>query len=402
MINIPDFLIAQQAVWVKRTHISTRDCWRYDLMAAGGGNCLTISTAEINQLTNPILKNIVSSFDIFRKAFYSLNDNYKDSLLLNNPLIHRGQRDKGLLTLNFFSQVPPIQRSSLAKLKFSDVYSDGGMRLLTDINHNLPFNLNLVTYLRLGEACTNFISRLHNDRASDGTNISIERFLLRFKSGSKPFRNVLVSARKCKPVAELTNVKSFLRLTGLGNPHTNHLKNAQGFWAYGFIPNTLREFVFKFNNNILGLNTRVSHFVADHSRACTFCTLRRVPQPPDENFTHLFFYCETTDGYLRFFENLIFQEKIQATENERKLLWFLGVVDPDITNKNTFLGTCIWIVLFLIWDAKLKKRLPNNVAVKQEFLYLLNSIFETSPLVRNDRTNFNSIFCRNWDRIRRG
>jgi exonuclease III len=402
MINIPDFLTAQQAIWVKHTHISTRDCWRYDLMAVGGGNCLTISAAEINQYTNPILKNIATSFDLFRKSFYSLNDNYKDMYLLNNPLIHRGQRDRGLLTVNFFTQVPPIPRSSLAKLKFSDVYREGGMRMLAEINQNLDFNLNLVTYLRLGESCTNFITRLHAGRASDGTNLNIERFLLRFKSGSKQVRNVLALAKKHKTLPELTHMKSFLRLTGLGNPDTKHLSNAQGFWSFGFIPNTIRDFIFKFNNNILGLNTRVSHFVAAHARSCCFCVLRKVHNPPDETFSHLFFDCETTNRYLRFFENLIFREKVNVTVNERKLLWFLGVVDATNTSLNTFLGICIWLVRYLVWDAKLKKKLPNNVALKQEFFYHINNIFEASPIIRHDRTKYDSYFCRNWDQIRRG
>ena len=141
--------------------------------------------------------------------------------------------------------------------------------------------------------------------------------------------------------------------------------------------------------------------MAGHSRSCCFCTLRNIRNPPDETFVHLFFDCGTTNMYLRYFENLIFSELANMTEIERKKLWFLGIFDNETTNVNTFLGTCIWIVLFLIWESKLKKKTPNNIALRQEFFYNVNCIFESAPQLRYDKNKSNSNFCRNWDRLRR-
>ena len=58
-------------------------------------------------------------------------------------------------------------------------------------------------------------------------------------------------------------------------------------------------FLFKFFNNILGINTRLSHFVPNHSRGCTFCTLNGTIPIPDETFLHIFFECGTVKEVIK-------------------------------------------------------------------------------------------------------
>jgi hypothetical protein len=191
MISIENFLTAQQAIWVKRANISTRDCWRYDLRLLAKGNCLNICPANLSVERHPILNNIVESFFRFKTAFYSRNDNFKESILLNNPILHRGLRDRGQLNHTFFLQVPAIPDDILAGLKFSDVCSEAGMHSLAEINRTCIPMLNLVSYLRLGEACTNFLNKLGRNRVTDGSALGLGPFLSRFKNGSKPIRNIL-------------------------------------------------------------------------------------------------------------------------------------------------------------------------------------------------------------------
>jgi hypothetical protein len=64
-------------------------------------------------------------------------------------------------------------------------------------------------------------------------------------------------------------------------------------WNKTGLNNRVRTFIFKFYNNLLGLNTRLSHFVIDQSRNCAFCTCTADPVP-DETFLHLFFDCPVT------------------------------------------------------------------------------------------------------------
>ena len=163
----------------------------------------------------------------------------------------------------------------------------------------------------------------------------------------------------------------------MDNPGDSFLKFQQEFWSHHFLPNNLHEFILKFNSNLLGLNTRVANFVANRERGCTFCVLRRVPNPPDETFLHLFLNCPQTNSYLRYFETLHFREKIVDTTLVRKKLWFYGIFDPECTKNNLFLGSCIWVVKNLIWVAKLSKKMPTNIAMRDEFFYTIGGIFDT-------------------------
>jgi len=59
----------------------------------------------------------------------------------------------------------------------------------------------------------------------------------------------------------------------------------------------MREFEYTFFHNILGINTRVSHFVNNYSRSWTLCVTSRTPVPvSDETFKHLFYDCQIVTG----------------------------------------------------------------------------------------------------------
>ncbi len=68
----------------------------------------------------------------------------------------------------------------------------------------------------------------------------------------------------------------------------------------------MREFIFKFNTNLLPVNTRLSHYVHGISRHCNFCTLLNKIPNNDETFFHLFYECEHTSNLIsRFLSELI-------------------------------------------------------------------------------------------------
>lgn len=62
------------------------------------------------------------------------------------------------------------------------------------------------------------------------------------------------------------------------------------FWTKTYLPNKIRDFVFKLFHNLLGINPRISHFVQGASRNCTFCALTRKPLV-DETMEHLYYNC---------------------------------------------------------------------------------------------------------------
>jgi zinc-binding in reverse transcriptase len=105
------------------------------------------------------------------------------------------------------------------------------------------------------------------------------------------------TASKKSNANKKTTTKTFFRLIGVAPPTEEEIEKKNILWSLSFIPNKIREFIYKFKNNILGLNTRISHFNLNVSRACSFCILRNVlALVPDEKFQHLFFSCPSTSN----------------------------------------------------------------------------------------------------------
>ena len=136
-------------------------------------------------------------------------------------------------------------------------------------------------------------------------------FMSRDKKGSKCFRTILTKNSGTydrKTIKNMPQVKTFLGLTETEteNIEINQIKNMMGSWNYSFLPSKIRTFLFKFYNNILGLNSRVAKFNQNTDPSCTFCSINNLRPAPKESFTHLFYYCETTkkiilEFFTRFF-----------------------------------------------------------------------------------------------------
>ncbi len=102
---------------------------------------------------------------------------------------------------------------------------------------------------------------------------------------------------------------TFQSLTQVSVPNKGILENRISMWNRNGLNNRIRTFIFKFYNNLLGLNTRLSHFVIDQSRQCAFCTGTAVPVP-DETFLHLFFTVLLHEsGTTRFYQNILFYQQ---------------------------------------------------------------------------------------------
>ena len=161
--------------------------------------------------------------------------------------------------------------------------------MLWELNQNLNLNLNLLTYMRLGSACTNFFQSLPRGRTTTGASLNIGNFLLGFKKGSISIRKIFTKRSLIKkPVETRTQSKTFFRLISepVGDPAT--IRRLFSDWGGSFLPNIVREFMIKFSSNILGLNVRLSHFVDNATRNCTFCYLQNRQIFNDETF-YIFF-----------------------------------------------------------------------------------------------------------------
>jgi hypothetical protein len=133
-------------------------------------------------------------------------------------------------------------------------------------------------------------------------------------------------------------------------------------WNNSGLTNRFKTFLFKFFNNLLGINTRISHFVPDATRKCTFCTVNNELNAEDETFLHLFLDCKYTKKWHEFYLNKYLPDVGILTETERKKLWFLGIL-PQTNTCNNFTILSILGFQFRIWESKLCKKTPSGLTL---------------------------------------
>jgi hypothetical protein len=108
LININNFLIGLQSVWVKRAHLSSRDNWRVDLRNITYGNPYILGPQLMPPGSCKLLGNISTSFEKFTKAFYLQERNYVEAYIVNNNAIKRGENTNLLIGEKIFSGNRPI------------------------------------------------------------------------------------------------------------------------------------------------------------------------------------------------------------------------------------------------------------------------------------------------------
>jgi len=196
---------------------------------------------------------------------------------------------------------------------------------------------------------------------------------MRIRRGSRKYRKVI--SGKTPPVIS-TNIQRFSDILDQVINLENSLR-LNSHWGLTFFDNSTRTFLFKLHNNLLGINTRVAHFVRNHPRSCTFCTISRVPDENPETIIHLFFECTHTEnllaGYFGWLFNMPGNRNISAKE-------FFQGFDFECKNKQFVLDICNIIVKKFIWDCKLRFNIPTLANLKHCFMS------EYSKLYRNIRT----------------
>ena len=191
---------------------------------------------------------------------------------------------------------------------------------------------------------------------------------------------------------------TFFRLVDTPIPAEEHfLKNMLGFWGSFFLSNKHREFSFKFYNNTLGLNTRLSHFVANNTHSCTFCVANNLANLQDESFLHLFFDCNYTNSILCKMWDHFVPEITFCNRSELKLFWFCCIAPRENFKNCNFVLTFCSTTMFSIWDHKLHKKKVTWASFKDDFLHSLGSIYNNNLDFRNSVARLNLSICRNWD-----
>jgi hypothetical protein len=295
----------------------------------------------------------------FKKYFYLQPGNFKKSFIFGNPLLVDNRRNRNVLSHDFLSHILHNNNENYSLTVSNFIKNDGTVLEQNELIQLLGHDITRHDYHEFAVAITDSIYLANkNVIGSETISIGLDKFISRFRKGSRPFRRIVSSGRDSKiKCRNQTTTKTFFRLIGMEVPDESILKVMNNQWCYNLLSNKTREFVFKFRNNLLGLNTRVSHFNRDVNRQCTFCTIGLVNpvQAPDEGFLHLFFECPSTREVLERFCNTFLPELFLDTA-EKKKLFFMGM--NPLTNRldNHFLEILSITAMFFLWDCKLQKK----------------------------------------------
>jgi hypothetical protein len=224
---------------------------------------------------------------------------------------------------------------------------------------------------------------------------SIDFFLRNFERGSKPFRRILQHKEiKRWKIENLNTVKTFFEITDMPKPEIEILKSCWGEWNRGYYSNRCREFLFKFRNNTLGLNSRVCKFVPDINAECSLCVASNEPRPiQSESFIHVFFYCPHSSKYREKVEKKLFPELSNAGELARKKFWLTAVL-PGMAKNNSFLSAIVSLTNFFIWECKLKKECTPVGVMYENVLEGIKKALKMSSLLRTEKDKTNFFVCR--------
>jgi hypothetical protein len=232
----------------------------------------------------------------------------------------------------------------------------------------------------------------------DDEGIEMLELISRFKKGSKPFCKILdkydetlMSGRQNR------RVNTFFNLINIQKPDKLFIEHLLKEWSMNYYPTPLRDFIFKFRFNILGLNTRVAHFNHNVNRACMFCAALPDPEPvrppvlPDESFVHLFFDCPVINRVLMTF-NIEFLNNLDV-QNLNKFV-FTGIL-PNMLTPNRFLMIIASTINYYTWQCKLQKKSPSIEGLKNDLFYGVENILHSNRQIRLDMIN-DLPLCRSW------
>jgi hypothetical protein len=356
------------------------------------GNCLSLSYRNIDQNSNPVLFCLGTAFEKLRICHDSSNENFLKSTPLFNPLIFRGPRDKAVLDPEYLDCEDdlPLCRK-IANLKMEDCFGVNGLLTRVEIRQNCGIDFSVRGYANFGRAVTHFVNRLSINRINDGSTVSLRESLNIKKPGPK-IRALMVKRRK-KPfdLGKQRTVKTFFRITGIQYVGNELFSKIVAVWTEQGFTNRQKSFLFKFFNNILGINTRTSHFAENGTRVCFFCSKKNPPERHDESFIHLFYTCSTVRTWQQQFILRCFPEMGNLDIETEKKLWLTGIYDDSFSH---FIFAAFLTFQFFIWENKLRKNVPSFHTIYTEFISNFRDVCKHNSDVRLTGTELNFELCR--------
>jgi len=392
LFNIQNFLSAQQAGWILKARPSSRDNWRAKLRALSYGNVLCLGPEIISQNTNPLLHGIAVGYEKTRMSHDSLHCNFTRAIVINNKLFFRGPGDKRVLDFTYLELDENLQ-NPISSMEAKEFFNVNGLKTRIELNVMYGTNLSINGYSRLATCLNHYVRRLRHRISNNGSARTFtEEFISLKRPGKKLRLNLTKKAKNGFDLSKAKPVIKFLEITNLTFTDSENISRCISAWNVNGIPNRIKTFLFKFFNNILGLNTRLSHFVAGQQRGCNFCDGTTVPVP-DETFIHLFFECPTTFDWHNSFLLKYLPNIRLAGVRERAELFFFGKL-PNQTHTNLFLVMAVLVLQYCVWEEKLKKKKPSFTTIDNNYCEIIFSLAKTNGKIFKSAEKLNLPLCR--------
>ncbi len=319
-----------------------------------------------------VLNNIIDSFSYFKTKFTQTDNNFMITPIYCNGAFGYGRGLENKLDDTFFnSQGNNFLRNSLLTLTWSDLVNNGVFSSREEILIRFNINLSREKYNILKQAYQISVRKYFKDGKEE---TSIPDFFKSFKKGSKKFRIIMGGTVSDLTVSTGSHVRTFFRTIEVECPGIRRLKALYSNWNVSYLNSNIREFSFKYYNNILGLNSRVAHFNREINAGCTFCNISNNRPIPKETTIHLFYFCPTVCKIVS-----SFYDKYIINLDNSKSNYFLSDILPNERINNVL--NIVWDVFrYVIWQFKLKKQVPIYSTFDEEMHYqfaIINSVNNT-------------------------
>jgi exonuclease III len=358
LIELDQYITALQCSWIRRCYTTLNEAWRWRLADLCnfnfGGPLIEIPDPHLF----PIESNILTSFKKFQIRFFSMNENFLQAKLVDNPMFLRENPGRaveaaGFLDRNFFGRAfYDTNKERLLNLKMNSLISEGNVVRYQQLLNSSGVPFTQVIYLRLVTAGNFAIEKYAGKPKSNGTTMPIKEYVCKAKKGSKRFRRVLAFNGGTGEIENLRTVHTFFGLLSVPIPDPAIIGRLYGIWTWHFLSNRLRFFVFQFYNNSLGTKARIAARYRNAGsildQRCTFCLKSGSLVPMREDFIHVFYDCPYVNPLVDRAYDVYFKHRLD--ESQKKLCYLTGTVETYQKNDSFFYVLTSVLINYTVWQ----------------------------------------------------
>ena len=362
-------------VFIKGTN--STDSWGLELRSFMLKDSLPLSIPinRVNNNYNPILYNLIKAFLRFAEFFWKFAGNILSARIFYNFMFLDNNNqclESSFFTINSWTRFEQL----ILNLKLGDLINPNCTIIdYNSFRNNTNIHITPNEFIRLCHVLRKYINRFKSKKTLDIQDIDI--LLLKPNVKSRDFRiffdNTSFKLKNCKP-----SKTRYLWLNE--NFDYEREKKFINVWKFSFLPMNIRDFSFKYVNNLLYLNAQLAHFSNSVTNpACSQCTRSLILPAPKESILHFFMHCNPNicvlDNY--------FHEFLSHVElNWDPSFTILGAPNGIPFYAALIINTEIILANWFIFQCRAKKKQPLLINLSWN-LNSYRNIFRTFPKYNN-------------------